>query len=266
MIPQNAITAWKRMVPWRSELQVEQDLILHGMIQAIYENSFLSDRLAFRGGTCLNKLFWATPARYSEDLDFVQIAGERIGPTTDEIRKTLSRLFEDEPQWEKRRNAFRFLYSFVPENNPDHRQRIKVEINTREHFALDGYRKRSISLDSVWRSGKAEVTTFSAEELLATKLRALYQRRKGRDLFDLWKSQELKPDCAKVVKLSIEYFHRSGKTICRDLFLKNFEEKLKDPRFLQDTEPLIVTGTGYNIERAADFVRRELISLMPAKK
>jgi len=30
------------------------------------------------------------------------------------------------------------------------------------------------------------VLTFEPAELVATKLRALYQRRMGRDLFDLW--------------------------------------------------------------------------------
>ena len=30
------------------------------------------------------------------------------------------------------------------------------------------------------------MTTFKIDELMGTKLRALYQRTKGRDLFDLW--------------------------------------------------------------------------------
>ena len=42
------------------------------------------------------------------------------------------------------------------------------------------------AVDSEWFSGSGTIITYRLEELMATKLRALYQRRKGRDLFDLW--------------------------------------------------------------------------------
>ena len=41
-------------------------------------------------------------------------------------------------------------------------------------------------MKSDWFSEDVEVNTFQLEELLATKLRALYERKKGRDAFDLW--------------------------------------------------------------------------------
>ena len=65
------------------------------------------------------------------------------------------------------------------------RMRLKVEINTREHVAMLGYAKRSFSVRSRWFERTAGIRTFELDELLATKLRALYQRKKGRDLFDL---------------------------------------------------------------------------------
>ncbi len=42
------------------------------------------------------------------------------------------------------------------------------------------------TVQTSWWSGQADIPTYHAEELLATKLRALYQRSKGRDLFDIW--------------------------------------------------------------------------------
>lgn len=48
------------------------------------------------------------------------------------------------------------------------------------------YRRIPFRVDSSWWSGSAKVLTFQPEELVATKLRALFQRKKGRDLFDLW--------------------------------------------------------------------------------
>ena len=56
---------------------------------------------------------------------------------------------------------------------------------TREHFAVFGFTRRAFSMASRWYSGTADIPTFEVDQLLATKLGALYQRRKGRDLFDL---------------------------------------------------------------------------------
>lgn len=266
MIGQNAITGWRSKAPWRNDLQVEQDLILHAMIQAIYSDPFLQEKIALRGGTCLNKFIWNTPVRYSEDLDFVQTAPDKIGPTADHLRGALSDIFEEDGRSEARSDGFRLYYSFMPENNPGHRQRIKIEINTREQFAVDGYRKLKITLDSLWRTGEAIVTTFSAEELFATKLRALYQRRKGRDLFDLWMSRELEPDYKKIVGLFREYMKHNKKNIHRDLLTQNLDEKMKDQSFLDDVTALLVPGASYDPLMAANFVNKELFSLIPESK
>lgn len=41
-------------------------------------------------------------------------------------------------------------------------------------------------MDSPWFTGATDIITYELDDLMATKLRALYQRRKGRDLFDIW--------------------------------------------------------------------------------
>ena len=96
MIKERYIKEWSADHPWKHSEQVEQDLMLSRALAAIYSDPFLVERLAFRGGTALHKLFF----------------------------------------------------------NPQVRS--------------------------------CEIVTFSLEELLGTKLRALYQRKKGRDLFDLF--------------------------------------------------------------------------------
>jgi hypothetical protein len=65
---------------------------------------------------------------------------------------------------------------------------IKVEVNTFERSPARDLLRRPYSVESSWFRGDAEVLTFSLPELLATTLRALFQRSKGRDLFDLWLS------------------------------------------------------------------------------
>jgi predicted nucleotidyltransferase component of viral defense system len=64
--------------------------------------------------------------------------------------------------------------------------RLKIEINTREHFNVLGIKKIPFKVENTWFKGECNLSGYELEELLGTKLRALYQRRKGRDLFDLY--------------------------------------------------------------------------------
>ncbi len=59
-------------------------------------------------------------------------------------------------------------------------------MNTHERSPARALQRLEHSVDSAWWSGSAKVLTFHPAELVATKIRALYQRSKGRDLFDLW--------------------------------------------------------------------------------
>ncbi len=49
--------------------QVEQDLIISACLVDLYGHIFLKDKIAFRGGTALNKLVLPKALRYSEDID-----------------------------------------------------------------------------------------------------------------------------------------------------------------------------------------------------
>ena len=60
MIPRNFITEWKERSQWPNDALVEQDLIIERALIAIYQDDFLAENLAFRGGTALHKL-WLQP-------------------------------------------------------------------------------------------------------------------------------------------------------------------------------------------------------------
>lgn len=72
MLPRAAIVAWSATAPWPTDAQVEQDLVLSRLLVEIANDPLLAAELAFRGGTCLHKLHFDEPLRYSEDLDFVR--------------------------------------------------------------------------------------------------------------------------------------------------------------------------------------------------
>ncbi|PJC65153.1 MAG: nucleotidyl transferase AbiEii/AbiGii toxin family protein [Deltaproteobacteria bacterium CG_4_9_14_0_2_um_filter_42_21] len=265
MIHKDAILYWSEISPFADNVQVEQDLLLTGMLCKIYSHPVLSEKIAFRGGTCLQKLFMPNVFRYSEDLDFVQIQKEPIGDTIHTLRDVLSNIFEEDPAWAMRRDGCRLYYFFQAEGR-ESKQKIKIEINTREQFSIEGYQKKELSFTSPWISGEAQVTTFSLEEILATKLRALYQRKKGRDLFDLWKSKELKPGWEKVVHIFMKYMEKNKHPIHRDEMISNLHTKLSDKRFLSDIGPLLVEGAQYEVGKAAHFVEQKILSFVPESR
>jgi len=83
MIPQAAIIEWSNHVPWQTNEQVEQDMVICRSLVEIFNEPYLAEHLAFRGGTALHKLYLQPQLRYSEDLDFVQFKAEPIGEILD---------------------------------------------------------------------------------------------------------------------------------------------------------------------------------------
>jgi len=105
----------------------------------------------------------------------VQINAEPIKETIDKIRIALSFLGKPVVKQKSHNNTLIFRYnSEIPPVIPI---RLKIEINTREHFNVLGLIKRKFSVNSIWFSGDCQTTTYYLEELLGTKMRALYQRR-----------------------------------------------------------------------------------------
>jgi predicted nucleotidyltransferase component of viral defense system len=74
MISVRAITAWRAEAPWSSDDKVEQDYLLSKAVAAIFEDSFLAQHVAMRGGTVLHKGHLAPASRYSEDIDLVKVS------------------------------------------------------------------------------------------------------------------------------------------------------------------------------------------------
>lgn len=135
MIPSYHITSWRAQAPWPDDAQIEQDLIIERSLIEIFSDDFLRERLAFRGGTALHKLYLKPQARYSEDIDLVQIKAESFGPTIDRLKERLS--FLGEPRRNQKKHNNTLIYRIQGEGNAT--LRLKVEVNCREHFAVQGF-------------------------------------------------------------------------------------------------------------------------------
>lgn len=265
MIPRDYITAWRTRAPWIQDFQVEQDLVISRALVEIFSHPLLRSSLAFRGGTALYKLYITPPARYSEDIDLVQIRAEPIGPTMAALRATLDPWLGT-PQWKQTEGRVTLNYRFGSEDTPPVRLRLKIEINSREHFALLGFTTVSFDISSRWFAGEAKIATYQLDELLGTKLRALYQRRKGRDLFDLATALEkTSADPDRIVEVFSGYLKKAGTPVTRALFERNLAEKLNMTQFAADIGPLLVSGYEWDMASAAQEVSSRMIALLPGE-
>lgn len=256
MIPQSYITAWRKQAPWQENYQVEQDLIIQRALIALFSDKFIKERLAFRGGTALHKLFLFPAARYSEDIDLVQVKAEPFGAIIDRIREQLS--FLGKPKIKQKEHNNTIVYSILSED--DVPIKLKIEVNTREHFSVYGLQDISVKLDSEWDNGEAFVPTYGVDELLATKLRALYQKKKGRDLFDLWYAMNnADVNIEKVIEAFKQYMREKGNTITQKEFIENMEKKLEDADFIGDMNGLLRSGIAYDMNEAFEFVKKEIL-------
>lgn len=262
MISQNAITAWRNVAPWASPDQVEHDLVLSRAICELYNHPQIAKNLAFRGGTALHKLFFERAGRFSEDLDFVQLNAEPIGETVNAIRECLDPWLGC-PSRKQNHGRFTLNYRFRTELEPIISRKVKVEINTREHFNIQPTIKKSFSVKNSWYQGECNVLTYSIEELLATKLRALYQRKKGRDLYDFWYviHQVNNIDIGATIEAFEHYMLMDKTKVSRAEFEMNLFIKKMDIVFNQDIHPLLSMEQAkqYQFDEAYDIVMQQFI-------
>lgn len=262
MIPQDFISEWKKNAPWLESYQVEQDLIISRALVEMFRHPLVAEHLAFRGGTALFKLHMA-PSRYSEDIDLVQVQAGPIGQVMDAIQEKINPWL-GLPKRSRSEGRVTLLYRMVSEE--DVPLKLKIEINTREHFTVLGFEKKNFRVHCRWFSGEADITTYQLDELLGTKMRALYQRKKGRDLFDLWHALTTAGvNLSSVVDCFLQYMEREGNKVSRAEFEQNLLIKLKDATFTEDVGPLLIADTNYDFPTAAQYLMSRLLPLIPGE-
>ncbi|MDX9769916.1 MAG: nucleotidyl transferase AbiEii/AbiGii toxin family protein [Tenuifilaceae bacterium] len=260
MISKPYIAKWQEYAPWKEFSQVEQDLIISRVLVEIFSDDFLRENLAFRGGTALHKLYLKPAPRFSEDIDLVQIKPGPIKPIMERIEEVIN-FFEEKRSTQVGGHGAKALYRFTSEYE-EIRMRIKLEINCKEHFNVLDWVDFPLEVKSEWFSGKAELRTYNINELLGTKLRALYQRSKGRDLFDLdYSRQHIDIDYEQIITCFKEYtsFATGKRPPSKKEFLLNIEEKATSAEFAGDMEALLRPEVKYNQSEAFEWIKNELI-------
>lgn len=266
MIPKPYIAKWQKYAPWKEFYQIEQDLVISRVLIEIFSDNFLHEHLSFRGGTALHKLYLKPATRYSEDIDLVQIKPGPIKPILLRIGEVVT-FFDEKRNTKVGGHSARALYRFTSEYEGI-RLRLKIEINCKEHFNVLDWVNFPFKVENDWFSGSASIRTYNINEILGTKLRAIYQRNKGRDLFDINYSRlKLDLDYTKILTCYREYMQFSvGRVPSNKEFLLNIEKKETDPNFKGDMEALLRTGIEYHQDDAFEWLKSEIIERMKQEK
>ena len=113
----------------------------------------------------------------------------------------------------------------------------------------------------MWSIGECKVLTYQLDELVGTKLRALYQRRKGRDLYDLYKALTTSDiNIDRVLACYQKYMEFVVDHIpTYKEFIINMESKMQDDEFIGDTRQLLRPDEKFDMQIGYDIVRTRLI-------
>jgi len=197
--------------------------------------------------------------RYSEDIDLVQ---KKVGPIKDiitQLQKCMSFLGESTVKQKANKNTL--VYRFNSESVTPISLRLKIGINCREHFSVLGYTTKEFSMNNGWFKGSCNILTYQHEEMIGTKVRALYQRRKGRDLYDLYKALTLSNlNIEQVITCYNEYMNFVvDKPPTQKRYLQNMELKMKDREFLDDTVSLLRVDEKYDSSKAYELIKTNIL-------
>ena len=281
MIPLRDIVAWRESAPWPSDSQVEQDLLLTRAMAGIFADDFLRDQVAMRGGTALHKVHLAPAARYSEDIDLVQL-GER--PNT-HVEKALKRVLEPilgRPRtrmvadvalavrnWMMPSRILRLEYVYRPTTAPQTEAKVKIEVNYTERRPFYAVVDLPYTPSIPGVPGGLLLRSYDLDEMLGTKMRALLQRDQGRDLFDLWWAWTLSAqgsarhqvDPGRVVAAFNDYMAREDTVVRGREYERELARKLTRKTFRGDMDSLLRAGLPpYDIAEAETVVRDVFLS------
>jgi len=277
-ITRQDILAHQAVVPWAAQYQVEQDLLLCRAMVALFDDEFLCSQIAMRGGTLLHKVHLAPPARYSEDIDLV-VVGTR---PAEHIRRAIRRVLADvlgTPKasvWDtlalairntvKPSRVLRMTYSARSIIEPNRTLEIVVEANVTERKPHRAVVEMPFSFPFRDKAVQTRIKGFDIHEMLGTKMRAMFQRKRGRDLFDLYWALTKSPtpvDPAAIIASFEHYLKQEGTKAGRAEFIGILDNHLKDRGFCSDMQPLLRTDIAYDPQAAGKYVKTHLLNLLP---
>ncbi|MDE3020545.1 MAG: nucleotidyl transferase AbiEii/AbiGii toxin family protein [Pseudomonadota bacterium] len=215
MIDRNELVELARELSLRLEV-VEKDYVLGWLLAGISTNEAIAQHWVFKGGTCLKKCYFET-YRFSEDLDFTITAEVQID------EGFLLTAFHEISEWiyeasgiEIPTDQIRFkvvdipggkyaegrVYYVGPIQQRRNLARIKFDLTSKERLVLAPEEREVHHPYSDRPEGGIHILSYCFEEVFAEKVRALAERERPRDLYDvvhLYRHDEIRPDRSVVM-------------------------------------------------------------------
>jgi predicted nucleotidyltransferase component of viral defense system len=190
----------ERAAEWRLRPDVvEKDYVLGWLLAGVAQHSELRETWIFKGGTCLKKCYFET-YRFSEDLDF-SLTASALYSVEDLLRqlKELARRVNEVSGIELPESGIVVDAKKNKQGQSTFRARIgyrgPLAVPTLPRVLLDLTQNEVISAAPTSRlifhpypddlPEDALVSAYSLEELFAEKIRALHERTRPRDLYDV---------------------------------------------------------------------------------
>jgi len=229
----------------------ELDYRLVQVLRILYGNSFLAKRLYLKGGTAINKLYLKATPRLSVDLDFNHIGSkDQVLRERGQVREEITTFLKaQDPSYDiqvKRKyeqTTLNIRYRTLM-GTPQH---FKMEISHIERFPI----LEPVEKQFETSEGPFGIATYQLEELTATKLRALFERFKGRDIYDLYFVSKLEPEPTATRKLFLYYFYRSRKVFNPKVYFRNLGERYSSGSYIDDVSRFVKPTVQFSLKEAA---------------
>jgi uncharacterized protein len=194
MLTQPQVQRYSTESGLRNIMIAEKDVVLTFLLQLLSERGILQ-RLAFKGGTCLRKIFVGSQGRFSTDLDFTGIEEHGHEEVILDMMQAFAQPFHelrfaipDNSYYETQDGlSWGVNPTYSHDWNASGASEIKLQISRRETPTLPPERRQQI-VQSYFRLlpfVSADINCLALPEILAEKIRACYQRNKARDIYDL---------------------------------------------------------------------------------
>jgi predicted nucleotidyltransferase component of viral defense system len=194
MLTQPQVQRYSNESGLRDIMIAEKEVVLTFLLQLLSERGILN-RLAFKGGTCLRKIFIGSQGRFSTDLDFTGIEEHDHEDIILEMMEAFGQPFHGIqfaiPDGSYYETQDGLSWGVNPTDSHDWNasgvSEVRLQISRRETPTLPTERRPQIE-QSYFRFlpfAPAEIVCLALPEILAEKIRACYQRNKARDIYDL---------------------------------------------------------------------------------
>ncbi|MHB1908869.1 MAG: nucleotidyl transferase AbiEii/AbiGii toxin family protein [Nitrososphaerales archaeon] len=248
------VRIWSDEIGVSNQLLAELDLHIVSILKEISENDKFNGKLYLKGGTAINKLHLEDLLRLSVDIDLNHIGSKHeVLKERTTLTNALGAMLRSKYSYDvsvKRsyeQTTMRADYSSLSASA----QRIKIEISHVERFPILPPVKKRLKLPE----GETSVTTYTLEELLATKIRAFYDRFKGRDVYDIWAADKRTTlDKIALRKMFLYYFYRDRKEFSPKLFYSHLEEAITKNAIEDDVSGYLRPNIDFQLEKAPKSV------------